>query len=101
MSKQLELTLSKETKHTFVYKSKNENPLITSLYPVPRISALRSVSRMLWRYWTSGCWTTLSLATAAIALPNRGSCDVKPASKLFLADPEHSQLIGIGDTHAN
>ena len=32
MSKQIELTLTKETKHTFVYKSKNENPLITSLY---------------------------------------------------------------------
>ena len=32
MSNQLELTLSKETKRTFVYKSKDENPLITSLY---------------------------------------------------------------------
>jgi hypothetical protein len=32
MSKQLELTLTKETKRTFVYKSKDENPLIKSLY---------------------------------------------------------------------
>ena len=32
MSNQLELILSKETKRTFVYKSKDENPLITSLY---------------------------------------------------------------------
>ena len=32
MSKQIELTLSKETKHTFVYKSKDENPPITSQY---------------------------------------------------------------------
>jgi hypothetical protein len=32
MSKQLELTLTKQTKATFVYKSKDENPLIKSLY---------------------------------------------------------------------
>ena len=32
MNKQLELTLSKETKGTFVYTSKDENPLITNLY---------------------------------------------------------------------
>jgi hypothetical protein len=32
MSKQVELTLTKETKGTFVYASKDENPLITSLY---------------------------------------------------------------------
>ena len=32
MSYQLELTLSKETKRTYVYKSNDENPLITSLY---------------------------------------------------------------------
>jgi hypothetical protein len=32
MSKQIELTLTKETKRTFVYKSKDENPLIKSLY---------------------------------------------------------------------
>jgi len=32
MSKQIELTLTKETKRTFVYKPKDENPLITSLY---------------------------------------------------------------------
>jgi hypothetical protein len=32
MSKQVELTLTKETKGTFVYKPKAENPLITSLY---------------------------------------------------------------------
>jgi hypothetical protein len=32
MSKQIELTLTKQTKRTFVYKPKDENPLITSLY---------------------------------------------------------------------
>jgi hypothetical protein len=32
MSKQIELTLTKETKGTFVYASTDENPLITSLY---------------------------------------------------------------------
>jgi len=32
MSKQIEFELSKTTKRTFVYKSKDENPLITSLY---------------------------------------------------------------------
>ena len=32
MSKQIELTLAKETKHTFVYKPMDELPLITSLY---------------------------------------------------------------------
>jgi hypothetical protein len=32
MSKQLELTLTKETKRTFVYKPKDEDPLIKSLY---------------------------------------------------------------------
>ena len=32
MSKQIELTLTKETKGTFVYAPKDENPLITSLY---------------------------------------------------------------------
>jgi hypothetical protein len=32
MNKQVELTLTKETKGTFVYKPKDENPLITSLY---------------------------------------------------------------------
>ena len=32
MSKQIELTLAKATKHTFVYKPKDKSPLITSLY---------------------------------------------------------------------
>ena len=32
MNKQIELTLTKETKGTFVYASKDENPLITNLY---------------------------------------------------------------------
>lgn len=32
MNKQVELTLSKETKGTFVYASVEENSLITSLY---------------------------------------------------------------------
>jgi hypothetical protein len=32
MNKQMELTLSKETKGTFVYASIEENPLITNLY---------------------------------------------------------------------
>ena len=32
MSNQLELTLTKQTKGTFVYASKDESPLITSLY---------------------------------------------------------------------
>jgi hypothetical protein len=32
MSRKIELTLSKETKRTFVYKSKDEDSLITSLY---------------------------------------------------------------------
>ena len=32
MSNQFELTLSKETKRTYVYKSKDKSPLITSLY---------------------------------------------------------------------
>ena len=32
MNKQVELILSKKTKHTFVYKSKDENSLITNLY---------------------------------------------------------------------
>ena len=32
MSKQIELTLSKETKGTFVYASIEENSLITNLY---------------------------------------------------------------------
>ena len=32
MGERLELTLSKETKRTYVYKPKDENPLITSLY---------------------------------------------------------------------
>ena len=32
MSKQIELTLSKETKGTFVYASNEENSLITNLY---------------------------------------------------------------------
>jgi hypothetical protein len=32
MSKQIELTLAKETNRTFVYKPMDENPLITSLY---------------------------------------------------------------------
>ncbi len=32
MNKQIELTFSKETKRTFVYKTKDENSLITSLY---------------------------------------------------------------------
>jgi hypothetical protein len=32
MSKQVELTLTKQTKATFVYKSKDEDPLISSLY---------------------------------------------------------------------
>ena len=32
MSKQIEFELSKTTKRTFVYKSKDEDSLITSLY---------------------------------------------------------------------
>ena len=32
MSKQVELTLTKETKRTFVYAPIEENPLITNLY---------------------------------------------------------------------
>ena len=32
MNKQIELTLTKETKRTFVYKTKDENSLITNLY---------------------------------------------------------------------
>jgi hypothetical protein len=32
MNKQMELTLSKETRNTFVYASNEENPLITNLY---------------------------------------------------------------------
>lgn len=32
MNKQIELTLAKETKNTFVYKPNDEFPLITSLY---------------------------------------------------------------------
>ena len=32
MNKQIELALSKETKGTFVYKSKDEDSLITNLY---------------------------------------------------------------------
>jgi len=32
MNIQIELTLTKETKNTFVYKPKEESPLITSLY---------------------------------------------------------------------
>ena len=32
MTKQIELTYSKETKRTFVYKTKDEESLITSLY---------------------------------------------------------------------
>ena len=32
MSRKIELTLSKETKRTFVYKSKDEDSLIKSLY---------------------------------------------------------------------
>ena len=32
MNKQIELTYSKETKGTFVYKSKDEDSLVTNLY---------------------------------------------------------------------
>jgi hypothetical protein len=32
MNKQLKLTLTKETKRTFVYKSKDDDALVTSLY---------------------------------------------------------------------
>ena len=32
MNIQIELTLTKETKNTFVYQPKEESPLITSLY---------------------------------------------------------------------
>ncbi len=32
MNKQIELTYSKETKRTFVYKSKDRDSLITNLY---------------------------------------------------------------------
>ena len=32
MNKQIELTLAKETKRTFVYKTKDEDSLITSVY---------------------------------------------------------------------
>ena len=32
MNKQIELTLTKETKRTFVYKPKDEDSLITNLY---------------------------------------------------------------------
>jgi len=32
MNKQIELTFSKETKRTFVYKTKDEESLITSVY---------------------------------------------------------------------
>ncbi len=32
MNKQIELTFSKETKRTFVYKTEDEESLITSLY---------------------------------------------------------------------
>jgi hypothetical protein len=32
MSRKIELTLSKETKRTFVYKTKDEDSLVTSLY---------------------------------------------------------------------
>ncbi len=34
MNKQIELTFSKETKRTFVYKTKDEDSLITSVYLV-------------------------------------------------------------------
>ena len=32
MNKQIELTFSKETKNTFVYKAKDENSLVKSVY---------------------------------------------------------------------
>ena len=34
MKKQIELTYYKETKHTFVYKTKKESSLVTSVYLV-------------------------------------------------------------------
>jgi hypothetical protein len=45
-----------------------------NLNPALQINALRSGSRAPWRWWISGYLTTLSLATAAIALHKRVSC---------------------------
>jgi proteasome lid subunit RPN8/RPN11 len=91
MSKQIELTLTKETKGTFVYASKEEVAKV-ALYanaaavilahnhpsgqPVPSAADKRTTVRIK---------DALALLDISIALRKRGCCDMTPVSKLFLA----------------